>query len=143
MASLTETAPLEDTPVSARPLRILVVEDSADAAEALALQLKTWGYEYRVCASGGDALALAQYFHPNVLLIDIGLPDMTGWELAKGWPRDALLIAITAHGEHGDFWRSRLAGIRYHLVKPAYQRQLRELLQRASERAAEGMGSPD
>jgi DNA-binding response OmpR family regulator len=111
-------------------LRVLVVEDSLDAAEALALQLKQWGYEYRVCTSGGEALALAPYFRPSVVLIDIGLPDMTGWELAKGLPRDALLIAITARGEDGDFWRSRFAGIRYHLVKPAYQRQLRELLER-------------
>jgi DNA-binding response OmpR family regulator len=130
VASLTETAPVDDKLVSARPLRVLVVEDSLDAAEALALQLKQWGYEYRVCTSGGEALALAPYFRPSVVLIDIGLPDMTGWELAKGLPRDALLIAITARGEDGDFWRSRFAGIRYHLVKPAYQRQLRELLER-------------
>ena len=56
---------------------------------------------------------------PNVVLIDIGLPDMTGWELAKRLPRDALLIAVTARGEQDDFERSQRAGIRYHLVKPA------------------------
>jgi DNA-binding response OmpR family regulator len=130
VANLTETVSLEDRLVSARSLRVLVVEDSLDAADALAIQLRQWGYEYRICTSGGEALALAPYFHPNVVLIDIGLPDMTGWELARLLPRDALLIAVTARGEDGDYWRSRYAGIRYHLVKPAYQRQLREVLER-------------
>jgi DNA-binding response OmpR family regulator len=119
---------------AARPLRVLIVEDSLDAADALALQLRQWGYDCRVCTSGNEALALTPYFHPNVVLIDIGLPDMTGWELARRLPGDALLIAVTARGEAGDFWRSERAGIRYHLVKPAYQRQLRELLQRMGNR---------
>jgi CheY-like chemotaxis protein len=113
-----------------QPLRVLVVEDSVDVAEALGLQLREWGHTYRLCASGNEALALLPYFRPNVVLIDIGLPDMSGWELARYLPGDAVLIAVSARGEDDDFRRSQLAGIGYHLVKPAYQRQLRELLER-------------
>jgi CheY-like chemotaxis protein len=119
-----------DRVVVAQPLRVLVVEDALDVAEALAMQLRGWGYDSRVCASGNEAITLAPYYHPNVILIDIGLPDMNGWELAKRLPSDALLVAVTARGEEDDFRRSDQAGIRYHLVKPAYQRQLRELLER-------------
>ena len=113
-----------------QPLRVLVVEDSVDVAEALGLQLREWGHTYRLCASGNEALTLVPYFRPNVVLIDIGLPDMSGWELARYLPGDAVLIAVSARGEDDDFRRSQLAGIGYHLVKPAYQRQLRELLER-------------
>lgn len=116
--------------VTARPLRVLVVEDSLDAAEMLAIQLQEWGYDSRICASGNEAAALAPYYHPNVVLIDIGLPDMTGWDLAKRLPRDALLVAVTARGEADDYKNSERAGIRYHLVKPAFQQQLHELLER-------------
>lgn len=114
------------------PLRVLVVEDCLDAAEALAAQLKQWGYECRICTSGDETLALAPYFKPRVILIDIGLPDMDGWELALRLPPDALLVAVTARGDAVDFQRSQRAGIRYHLVKPAYQPQLRDLLKRFS-----------
>lgn len=116
--------------IATRALRVLVVEDALDAAETLDMQLREWGYDSRVCTSGREAIALAPYYQPNVVLIDIGLPDMTGWELAKLLPPDALLIAVTARGEADDFKRSQGVGIRYHLVKPTYQRQLRELLER-------------
>jgi two-component system CheB/CheR fusion protein len=130
MASRIKTGVSKDRVVAAQPLRVLVVEDVLDVAEALAVQLKEWGYDCRVCTSGHEAAALAPYYHPNVVLIDIGLPDISGWDLAKRLPRDALLVAVTARGEEGDFKRSEWAGIRYHLVKPAYQRQLRDLLER-------------
>ena len=116
-----------------QPLRVLAVEDALDVAESLAIQLRGWGHDSRVCTSGNEALTLARHYQPNVVLIDIGLPDMTGWELARRLPRDALLIAVTARGEQDDFERSQRAGIRYHLVKPADQRQLRDLLARFSK----------
>ena len=130
MASRIKQGRIADSAVVARPLRVLVVEDSLDVAELLARQLREWGFDSRICTSGHEAIGLAPYYHPNVVLIDIGLPDMTGWDLAKHLPSDALLIAVTARGEEDDFKRSQLVGIRYHLVKPAYQRQLRELLER-------------
>lgn len=116
-------------------LRVLVVEDNLDTAAVLDHNLQAWGYASRVCTSGNEALALAPYYHPHVVLIDIGLPDIDGWELARrlrqqhddGQP---VFIAVTAHGEEDDFHRSQAAGIGYHLVKPAFQPQLREILER-------------
>ena len=126
---------ISERPVSVKPkrsesLRVLVVEDCLDVAESVAMLLKQWGHESRICTSGNEALALAPYFKPNVVLIDIGLPDMDGWELAGRLPVGPLLIAVTARGEAADFRRSQRAGIRYHLVKPAFQKQLRDLLGR-------------
>lgn len=118
---------------TAKPLRVLVVEDSLDAADSVATMLKQWGHECRVCSGGNEALALAPYFKPNVVLIDIGLPDIDGWELARRLPGGPLLIAVTARGEEADFERSQEVGIRYHLVKPAFQRQLRDLLARLAD----------
>jgi CheY-like chemotaxis protein len=117
-------------PGAGRGLRIMVVEDSPDVAETVGLFLKQWGHDCRLCTSGKEALAIAPDFKPNVVLLDIGLPDMDGWEVARRLPSGALLIAVTAHGEAGDFERSQQAGISYHLVKPAFQKQLRELLER-------------
>jgi CheY-like chemotaxis protein len=116
-------------------LRVLVVEDNLDTAGVLEHNLQAWGYASRVCTSGNEALALAPYYHPHVVLIDIGLPDIDGWELARRLrqqPGDgqAVFIAVTAHSEEDDFHRSQAAGISYHLVKPAFQPQLREILER-------------
>jgi CheY-like chemotaxis protein len=116
-------------------LRVMVVEDNLDTAGALEKSLNQWGYASRVCTSGNEALALAPYYLPDVVLIDIGLPDIDGWELARRLRQhqaDAapVLIAVTAHGEQRDFQRSQLAGISYHLVKPAFQPQLRDILER-------------
>ena len=116
-------------------LRVLVVEDNLDTANVLEKSLHEWGYPSRVCTSASEALALSPYYEPQVVLIDIGLPDLDGWELAsrlREQHADAppILIAITAHGEQEDFQRSQTAGIRFHLVKPAFQSQLREILER-------------
>jgi CheY-like chemotaxis protein len=118
-----------------RPLRVLVVEDNLDTAGVLEKSLDQWGYVSRVCTSGNEALALSPYYLPQVVLIDIGLPDIDGWELARRLRQHQaeappVFIAITAHGEQHDFQRSQWAGISYHLVKPAFQTQLREILER-------------
>jgi two-component system, sensor histidine kinase len=116
-------------------LRVLVVEDSLDVAETLERTLSGWGYSAKVCTSGQEALALAPYFRPMVVLIDIGLPDMTGWELARSLRDQSqnckpVMIVITAYGDQADFEASQAAGISFHLVKPAFQMQLRQLLAR-------------
>lgn len=120
------------TPIPVQSLRVLVVEDCPDGAEMLAAHLKKWGYSYRLCASGTEAIDVAVRFEPDVVLIDIGLPDMEGWQLARQLPGAVIKIAITGRGEESDFERSEQAGISYHLVKPAYQRQLHQLLQRVA-----------
>ncbi|HVA46248.1 MAG TPA: response regulator [Pirellulales bacterium] len=116
-------------------LRVLIVEDSLDTANVLQTMLRQWGYSSRVCTSAHEALALAPYYEPQVALIDIGLPDMDGWELVRRLQRqgakvETTFIAVTAHGEEQDFQQSRAAGITYHLVKPAFQSQLRQILDR-------------
>jgi CheY-like chemotaxis protein len=105
------------------PLRVLLVEDNLDAATALLLTLQNWGYDSRACTSGDEALALAPSFRPNVVLLDIGLPGMDGWQLARKLRQlgvNATFIAVTAHGEGDDYYRSRKAGIDFHLVKPDF-----------------------
>lgn len=115
-------------------LRVLVVEDNLDTAESLAKQLHQWGHHCRVCSSGQEALSVLARYRPQVVLIDIGLPDMDGWRLARLIHQSAderpILIAVTAYSEEGDFARSQQAAISYHLVKPAYQPQLRQILGR-------------
>lgn len=115
-------------------LRVLVVEDNLDTAESLTRQLHQWGHHCRLCTSGEEALSVIERYHPQVVLIDIGLPDMDGWRLARhihqASDQRPVLIAVTAYGEEGDFARSQQAAISYHLVKPAYQPQLRQILGR-------------
>ena len=129
--SLSSGSETKATPAST--LRVLVVEDTEDAARLVAAYLKKWGHDSWVCTSGNEALAVAPNYKPDVILIDIGLPDMTGWELARRLPRGPLLVAITGRGDEKDFDRSRDVGIRYHLVKPAFQGQLRDLLDRFAQ----------
>ncbi|HEX5444630.1 MAG TPA: response regulator [Pirellulales bacterium] len=121
-------------PDSVQSLRVLVVEDNPDTAESLARQLHLWGHQCQLCSRGEEALRALPRYHPQVVLIDIGLPDMDGWRLARlirqSGDECPILIAVTAYGEEGDFARSQQAAISYHLVKPAYQPQLRQILGR-------------
>ncbi len=127
----TNSTPIAD---GVQSLRVLVVEDNLDAAESLARQLHQWGYHCRVCSSGEEALSVLLRYNAQVVLIDVGLPDMDGWRLARKIHEASdvqpILIAVTAYGEEDDFDRSQQAAISYHLVKPAYQPQLRQILGR-------------
>jgi signal transduction histidine kinase/CheY-like chemotaxis protein len=104
--------------------RILVVDDLAASAETLMTLLEMEGFEVRVAHEGQQALAIAREFRPNVVLLDIGLPGMNGFEVAHGLrsqdeSRDALLIALTGYGEAESRLRSAQAGFDFHMVKPA------------------------
>jgi PAS domain S-box-containing protein len=109
-------------PVS-RPMRVLVVDDNIDAAEMLAEWLSAIGHSLRVAADGPTALEIAADFKPDVALLDIGLPVMDGYEVARRL-RDqpgcakTRLIALTGYGQESDHERSRRAGFEDHLVKP-------------------------
>jgi signal transduction histidine kinase/DNA-binding response OmpR family regulator len=104
--------------------RILVVDDNADAAVALAELLAELGHEVRVAHDGLEALALARAFRPDVCLLDIGLPVMDGYELAQRLrsqaelPEGVRMVAITGYGRDADRRRSKEAGFDAHLVKP-------------------------
>ena len=110
-------------PVSARQLRMLIVDDNVDAAESLAFLLRLDGHEVRTAYDGAFALALAAEYAPEVVLQDIGLPKMNGYEVARRLrqhPATArcLLVAIIGYGEADDLRRSRAAGFDHHLSKP-------------------------
>lgn len=108
----------------AAPQRVLVVDDNVDAATSLADVLRDGGNEVRVAHDGAGALVSADAFGPTVAFIDIGLPGMDGYEVARrlraGHPATELrLIALTGYGQEGDVQRARRAGFDAHLVKPA------------------------
>jgi CheY-like chemotaxis protein len=113
--------------------RILVVDDNEDAADSLALLLSAMGCETRAAYDGRSALETASEFRPSLILLDIGMPDMNGYEVARGLRQkadlaDTVLVALTGWGQNEDRRRSREAGFHYHLVKPVDGATLRDLL---------------
>jgi two-component system, sensor histidine kinase len=112
--------------------RVLVVEDSTDSAETLAMLLRRWGHEVEVAHDGAGALRLAGAFRPQVILLDIGLPDMDGYAVASRLRADGLagemLVALTGFGEAQDRARSQEAGFDRHLTKPVEPDDLQALL---------------
>jgi|LauGreDrversion4_2_1035121.scaffolds.fasta_scaffold279189_2 CheY-like chemotaxis protein len=104
--------------------KILVVDDQEASADTLTLLLEMEGFQVLVAREGHEALVAARAFQPEVVLLDIGLPGMSGYEVAahlRADPacREALLVAITGYGEPETRARSARAGFDVHLVKPA------------------------
>jgi CheY-like chemotaxis protein len=115
------------------PARILVVDDLAASAETLMTLLEMEGFEVRIANEGMAALKIAEDFRPDVVLLDIGLPGMNGFEVAhrlRTQPecREALLIALTGYGEAESRSRSAQAGFDFHMVKPADVKLLLSML---------------
>jgi signal transduction histidine kinase len=116
-----------------RRRKVLVVDDSRDAAESLALLLERQGHEVRTAHDGPTALELAAEFLPEVVLLDIGLPGLSGYDVARRireapWSEGMALIALTGWGQESDRQRTREAGIAHHLVKPVDPVQLQKLI---------------
>jgi|GEM_PF-905382 len=114
-------------------VRVLVVDDNVDSAESMALLLSLDGHDVRTAFDGPSALAVAAEFQPEAVLLDIGLPGMDGYEVAKqmrGLPglQKALMIAVTGYGQADDRARSKAAGFDHHLVKPVDPEILSALL---------------
>ncbi|MEO5822797.1 MAG: response regulator [Vicinamibacteraceae bacterium] len=121
--------------VDAEPLppqerrRILIADDNGDAAGALALRLELAGHEVRTAQDGLEALAVARTFQPEVVLLDLGMPAMDGYETARhlrrlSWGKQARLIALTGWGQQQDRIRTAEAGFDIHLVKPVSELDL-------------------
>jgi CheY-like chemotaxis protein len=116
-------------------LRILVVEDRPDCAQAQAWLLCVHGHQVWVAGDGCTALSAVAANQPDAVLLDLGLPDMDGWEVAKrikaqvGRKRP-LLIAVTGYGQETDRRRSEEVGIELHLVKPVDPIELEGILRR-------------
>jgi PAS domain S-box-containing protein len=112
--------------------RVLVVDDNRDSAESIALLAEIWGHEVRTALDGPSALDIAAAYRPEVILLDIGLPGMDGYEVARQLRQrqggDPVLVAMTGYGMEEDRRRSREAGFDHHLVKPVDPEGLRVLL---------------
>ncbi|HXH81407.1 MAG TPA: response regulator, partial [Candidatus Tectomicrobia bacterium] len=134
LAAAPAPAAASSPPVTVTPRRVLVVEDHDDGREMLVTTLRMYGHEVAAAATGGDAIALASGEAPQVVLVDIGLPDVDGYEVARRLREKfgpALrLVALTGYGQPRDRARSQEAGFDAHLVKPVDPPKLAEALQR-------------
>jgi signal transduction histidine kinase len=113
--------------------RILVVDDNKDGAESLAMMLRIMGHDTRTAHDGPAALAIAETFRPSVILLDIGLPKISGYDVARRirqqpWGAGIVLIAQTGWGQEEDKCRSKEAGFNFHMVKPLDTAALEKLL---------------
>jgi CheY-like chemotaxis protein len=116
--------------------RVLVVDDSVDTATGLEMLLKLVGHETRIAHSGADAIAIARTFRPDVVLLDIGLPGMDGFQVCAAMRRevevkDAYLVAISGYGDEDARRRSAEAGFDQHMTKPIDFEAIEALLRRA------------
>jgi CheY-like chemotaxis protein len=132
---MPQTCGPADDPGSARR-RILIVDDNRDAATSLGMLLELGGWETEMAYDGLSAIELGERFQPDVILMDIGLPGISGYEAAQRirgepWGRSVMLIAVTGWGQAEDRERTRQAGFDAHLVKPVDHAALTQLLAQA------------
>lgn len=113
--------------------RILIVDDNEDAAVSLAVLLRALGHETHTALDGETALASVATLRPDIVLLDIGLPDLDGYEVAQrlreGGAQELRLIALTGYGQEEDLRRAREAGFDQHLLKPVNLETLKNLLE--------------
>ena len=112
---------------------MLVVDDNHDAVETLAMLLGLWGHDVRLAADGPSAVETAAAHRPDVVLLDISLPGMSGYEVAERLRanpelRETVLVAMTGYGQAEDKKETREAGFTLHLVKPVEPDVLQKLL---------------
>ena len=122
-------------PVAAPPAasrRVLVVDDNVDSAEMLAVVLQQWGHEARMAHDGESALRDVESYRPDLVLLDIGLPGLSGYAVAERVTRAGgdrpQLVALTGYGPADDVARAREAGFDFHLLKPVDFKRLQEVL---------------
>jgi CheY-like chemotaxis protein len=117
----------------ARRFKILVVDDNHDSALSMAMMLSIMGHETRTAHDGESAFVTAEAFLPDVVLLDIGLPKLNGYEVAQKirgtkWGESMYLIAVTGWGQDEDRQRSSEVGLNQHMVKPVEPAALEKLL---------------
>lgn len=113
--------------------RILVVDDNKDSADSLGMLLRLKANEIRTAYDGMEAVKVAETFRPELVLLDIGLPKLNGYDVARRirqqpWGRDVILVALTGWGQDEDRRRSQEAGFNFHIVKPVELSALEKLL---------------
>jgi CheY-like chemotaxis protein len=130
---VTEDSPQEGLAANGTGRRILVVDDIRDSATSMAMMLRLTGNQVRTAHDGVEAIKVAESFRPQVILMDVGMPRLNGYEATQRireqpWGRSAIIIALTGWGQEGDKERSREAGCDGHLVKPVSLPDLEKLL---------------
>ena len=114
------------------PRRVVIVDDNEDAALSLAMVCGAWGHEVHTACGGREAIALCGEFSPEIAILDISMPSMNGYELARELRRrfgdEVVLIALTALSQLEDKGRAREAGFNHHMVKPAELDAFHELI---------------
>lgn len=128
-----ETEAVQKKAAKQHDFRVLVVDDNMDAATSMMMFLKIWGYNARIAHDGISALETVKAYHPHVVLLDIGLPGLNGYEVAErlqqsGKLEHMVLIALTGYGQEEDRRRTEAAGFLHHLVKPVEPAMLEKLL---------------
>jgi CheY-like chemotaxis protein len=123
----------KDTPSPTRALRVLVVEDSEPIAVMLVTLRERWGHDVRLATDGPAALTLARTYEPDVVLLDIGLPGMSGYEVAQKLRAEApiqklVIVAMTGYDEDDHRRLTLEAGCDHHLVKPIDPNTVKALL---------------
>ena len=122
-------------PETAEKYRILIVDDNKDLATSLARLLRLLGHEVEVVFDGRQGIEAARIYRPRVLLLDIGLPHVDGYQVARTLRQegfhDILIIALSGYGQEEDRRRSREAGINHHVTKPVDVKTIAELIARA------------
>jgi CheY-like chemotaxis protein len=113
--------------------RVVVADDNRDAADSLKLLLELSGYETFVAYNGQQALDLGARERPSAFVLDVGMPDMSGYEVARrirqqAWGRHALLVAVTGWGQHDDKEKAKAAGFDEHFTKPVLPEQVEAVL---------------
>jgi CheY-like chemotaxis protein len=145
-ASTSETVRPDAAPIgrhAADETRVMVVDDNVDAAMSLAMVLDSLGLDHRIAHDGATALETAQSYGPDVVLLDIGMPGMDGYEVARRLrqhpaTRGALLVAVTGWSQAQDRQRSRAAGFDHHFAKPVEIDALTELLRSIGDHGPSG-----
>jgi CheY-like chemotaxis protein len=120
-------------PGSGGKCRLLIADDLPDSVDTLAKLLRMAGHEIQTASNGLEAVEAAAKFRPDVLLLDIGMPKMNGYEAAQHirrqpWGKDMVLVALTGWGQEEDYRRTLEAGFNYHLTKPVEPAGLEKLL---------------
>ena len=138
MGESSRASPAQDsaTAAGATPLRVLIADDDRDGALMLQVLLQSEGYEVRAVHGGQEALDAARAFRPDVVLLDIGMPKITGYEAARRLRERygvdcPVLIAVTAWKQPSDRSLADLAGFNYHVAKPYEPAELLSLLETA------------
>jgi CheY-like chemotaxis protein len=113
--------------------RILVADDNEDSLASMALMIKILGNDVRTAADGIEAIEMAESFRPSLILLDIGMPKLNGYDVCRRireqtWGADVVIVALTGYGQEDDKRQAKEAGFNRHLVKPVGLDAIRKLL---------------